>query len=112
MTNLAAVKHELAEYDPDVVHGTVLDRAEVDRQIELYRTRTAEERRGILGLQPGREAVILAGTCVVRTVLAKLVASRSPSATAACGTACSSSDSGRSAEFRAVPARVALGVRE
>ena len=37
-TNLAAVKHGLARYDPDVVHGTVLDVAEVDRQIELYRT--------------------------------------------------------------------------
>ncbi len=42
VTNLAAVKHGLATYDPDVVQGTVLDRAEVDRQIELYRTRTAE----------------------------------------------------------------------
>ena len=41
VTNLAAVKHELATYDPDVVQGAVLDRAEIDRQIELYRTRTA-----------------------------------------------------------------------
>ena len=45
VTNLAAVEHGLATYDPDVVQGTVLDRAEVDRQIELYRTRTADERR-------------------------------------------------------------------
>ena len=45
VTNLAAVKHGLATYDPDVVQGTVLDRAEVDRQIELYRIRTADERR-------------------------------------------------------------------
>ena len=43
VTNLAAVKHELARYDPDVVQGTVLDRAEIDRQIELYRTRTVEQ---------------------------------------------------------------------
>ena len=72
MTNLAAVKHGLAAYDPDVVQGTRLDRAEVDRQIELYRTRTAEERRSVVGLQPGRAEVILAGACVVRTVLTKL----------------------------------------
>ena len=72
LTNLAAVKHGLAEYDPDVVQGTVLDRAEIDRQIELYRTRTADERRAIVGLQPNRAEVILAGACVVRTVLAKL----------------------------------------
>ena len=72
VTNLAAVEHELETYDPNVVRGTVLDRAEVDRQLELYRTRTADQRREIPGLQPKRAEVILAGACVVRTVLEKL----------------------------------------
>jgi exopolyphosphatase / guanosine-5'-triphosphate,3'-diphosphate pyrophosphatase len=72
VTNIAAVKHALATYDPNVVQGTVLDTAELERQIELYRTRTADERREIVGLQPKRAEVILAGACVVRTVLAKL----------------------------------------
>jgi exopolyphosphatase/guanosine-5'-triphosphate,3'-diphosphate pyrophosphatase len=72
LTNMAAVKHELATYDPDVVQGTVLDRAEIDRQLELYRNRSSEERGEIVGLQPGRAEVILAGACIVRTVLAKL----------------------------------------
>jgi exopolyphosphatase/guanosine-5'-triphosphate,3'-diphosphate pyrophosphatase len=72
VTNLAAVKHELGTYDADVVRGTVLDRAEIDRQIELYRSRTADERRQIVGLQPKRAEVILAGACIVRTVLTKL----------------------------------------
>jgi exopolyphosphatase/guanosine-5'-triphosphate,3'-diphosphate pyrophosphatase len=72
VTNLAAVKHALATYDRDVVQGTVLDRAEVDRQIELYRTHAADERRTIVGLQPGRAEVILAGACIVRTILGKL----------------------------------------
>jgi exopolyphosphatase/guanosine-5'-triphosphate,3'-diphosphate pyrophosphatase len=72
VTNLAAVKHELVRYDPDVVQGSVLDAAEIDRQIELFRTRTADERRDIVGLQPKRAEVILAGACIIRTVLAKL----------------------------------------
>jgi exopolyphosphatase/guanosine-5'-triphosphate,3'-diphosphate pyrophosphatase len=72
VTNLAAVKHALAAYDPDVVQGTELDRAEIDRQIELYRTRALEERRQIVGLQPKRADVILAGACIVRTVMEKL----------------------------------------
>jgi exopolyphosphatase / guanosine-5'-triphosphate,3'-diphosphate pyrophosphatase len=72
VTNLAAVKHQLGEYDPDVVQGTVLGRSEIDHQIELYRTHTAEERRRIVGLQPKRAEVILAGACIVRTVLEKL----------------------------------------
>jgi exopolyphosphatase/guanosine-5'-triphosphate,3'-diphosphate pyrophosphatase len=71
-TNLAAVKHELATYDPDVVQGTVLDLAEIDRQIALYAGRTADERREIVGLQPKRAEVILAGACIVRTAIAKL----------------------------------------
>ena len=72
VTNLAAVKHGLAVYDRDLVHGTVLDRDEIDRQIELYRARTAVQRRQIAGLQPARAEVILAGACIVRTVLATL----------------------------------------
>jgi exopolyphosphatase/guanosine-5'-triphosphate,3'-diphosphate pyrophosphatase len=72
VTNLAAVEHELETYDPAVIRGTVLDRAEVDRQIELYRSRSADERRELPGLQPKRAEVILAGACVVRTVLEKL----------------------------------------
>ncbi|HUO74744.1 MAG TPA: hypothetical protein VMU39_28520 [Solirubrobacteraceae bacterium] len=72
VTNLAAVKHALAVYDPDVVQGTVLDLPELERQIELYRTSTVEERRRIVGLQPKRAEVILAGACVVRTILGKL----------------------------------------
>ena len=51
VTNLAAVKHALAAYDPDVVRGTVLDLAEIDRQIERT-ARDADERRAIVGLQP------------------------------------------------------------
>jgi exopolyphosphatase/guanosine-5'-triphosphate,3'-diphosphate pyrophosphatase len=72
VTNITAVKHGLATYDPAVVQGTVLDRAEIDRQIELYRSRDAEARRAIVGLQPKRAEVILAGACIVRTVMERL----------------------------------------
>jgi exopolyphosphatase / guanosine-5'-triphosphate,3'-diphosphate pyrophosphatase len=72
VTNITAVKHGLATYDPSVVQGTVLDRAEIDRQIELYRSRDASARRAIVGLQPKRAEVILAGACIVRTVMEKL----------------------------------------
>ena len=72
VTNITAVKLGLATYDPDAVQGTVLTRAEIERQIELYRTRDAARRREIVGLQPARAEVILAGACIVRTVLALL----------------------------------------
>ena len=72
VTNITAVKHGLARYDPTIVQGTVLDRSEIDRQIELYRSRDADGRRTIVGLQPKRAEVILAGACIVRTVMEKL----------------------------------------
>jgi exopolyphosphatase/guanosine-5'-triphosphate,3'-diphosphate pyrophosphatase len=72
VTNITAVKHRLARYDPAVVQGSVLDRAEIDRQIELYRSLDADARRAIVGLQPKRAEVILAGACIVRTVMEKL----------------------------------------
>ena len=55
---------------PDVVQGTVLDRAEIDRQIELYRSRRT--RGPAPGRWPAAQAcgrVILAGACIVRTVM-------------------------------------------
>jgi len=72
VTNIAAVSHRLTTYDPAVVQGSVLDRAEIDRQIELYRAQDAHARRSIVGLQPKRAEVILAGACIVRTVMDKL----------------------------------------
>ena len=72
VTNLAAVAHHLSEYDAAVVQGTVLDRSEIDRQVELYRTLGVDERRHVVGLQPQRADIILAGACIVRTVLDKL----------------------------------------
>ena len=72
VTNMTAVMHGLTTYDPEIVQGSVLPRQEVDRQLELYRSRDVEARRQIAGLQPKRADVILAGACVVRTVMAKL----------------------------------------
>ena len=72
VTNLTAVKLGLATYDPDAVQGATLDRAEIDRQIERYRALDADGRRATVGLQPKRADVILAGACIVRTVMEKL----------------------------------------
>jgi exopolyphosphatase/guanosine-5'-triphosphate,3'-diphosphate pyrophosphatase len=72
ITNLTAVSLGLATYDSDRVQGAVLAASEIDRQIELYRTTRTEDRRAIVGLQPKRAEVILAGASIVRTVMEKL----------------------------------------
>jgi exopolyphosphatase/guanosine-5'-triphosphate,3'-diphosphate pyrophosphatase len=72
VTNIAAVMHEMGAYDPDRIQGSVIGRAEIDRQIEAYRTRDADGRHAIVGLQPKRADVILAGAIIVRTIMDKL----------------------------------------
>jgi len=72
VTNLTAVSYSMAKYDPDKIQGTVLTRDEIDRQIELYRTTPLDKRGTIVGLQPKRADVILAGACIVRTVMEML----------------------------------------
>jgi exopolyphosphatase / guanosine-5'-triphosphate,3'-diphosphate pyrophosphatase len=72
VTNLTAVSYSMAKYDPDKIQGTVLERAEIDRQIQLYRTTPLDKRAAIVGIQPKRADVILAGACIVRTVMEKL----------------------------------------
>jgi exopolyphosphatase/guanosine-5'-triphosphate,3'-diphosphate pyrophosphatase len=71
VTNLSAVKHQLAQYDPDVIQGSVLKLEEIERQIALYQSRTVAERKEIVGLQPKRADVILAGAIIVHVIMKK-----------------------------------------
>ena len=73
VTNLAAVKHGLATYDPERRPGRRRSTAPRSTARSSSTARAPpSERRGIVGLQPKRAEVILAGACIVRTVLAKL----------------------------------------
>ncbi|OQX89021.1 phosphatase [candidate division KSB1 bacterium 4484_87] len=71
MSNLGAIKHKLSVYDPDIIQGSKLSLQDVEEQIELFKSKTIEERKQIVGLQPKRADVILAGAIIVRTILKK-----------------------------------------
>lgn len=72
VTTLAAMAQRLVPYDPDRVHGFGVTAAEVDRLLATMRAVPLVERRHLPGLQPERADVIIAGTLVVRHVLASL----------------------------------------
>ena len=72
VTTLAAMAQRLVPYEPDRVHGYRLTAAEVGRLLETARRLPLAERRRLPGLQPERADVIIAGTLVVRHVLASL----------------------------------------
>ncbi len=71
VSNLSAVKHQLAKYDPDIIQGSVLELAEIERQIKLYQSKTIGERKEIVGLQPKRADVILAGSLIISVIMKK-----------------------------------------
>ncbi len=69
VTSMGAVMLEMKEYDPDRIQGLILPFGEVNRQVEMYRALTIEERKGTVGLMPKRADVILAGASIVLTVM-------------------------------------------
>ena len=70
VTTLAALDLGLAEYNPERIHGHVLTRRAVERELELLASLPLEQRRELPGLEPARAPVIVAGVVIVREVLA------------------------------------------
>ncbi|MHB8844243.1 MAG: Ppx/GppA phosphatase family protein [Nitrospirota bacterium] len=69
ITTLAAMAQGLREYDPDRINGYVLSRASLDSMVTMLSVTTMEARKGIAGLEPGREDIILAGAIVVQEIM-------------------------------------------
>ena len=72
VTSMGAVKHKMIKYDPDVIQGSTLTKADISEQIGDYSTRTIEQRKELPGLQPKRADVILAGACILDVITSRL----------------------------------------
>lgn len=72
VTSMGAVKHKMVKYDPAVIQGSTLTRADIEEQIAEYSKRTVEERKELPGLQPKRADVILAGACILKVITDRL----------------------------------------
>jgi exopolyphosphatase / guanosine-5'-triphosphate,3'-diphosphate pyrophosphatase len=69
---LGAVERGERKSDSTAIHGHRLSRAEIARQIELYRRLAVAERRQLPGLAPERAGVILAGALLVAAAMDRL----------------------------------------
>jgi len=67
-TTLVAHKLALRVYDRSAVHGHVLTSADLSAAQAEFRRLTSAERGRLIGIQPGREDVILAGTLLASEV--------------------------------------------
>jgi exopolyphosphatase/guanosine-5'-triphosphate,3'-diphosphate pyrophosphatase len=64
VTTLASMWYELADYDPERINGTVLERTWLADLCATLATTKLSERRKLAGLERGREDIILAGGLV------------------------------------------------
>lgn len=72
VTSMGAVKHKMVVYNPDIIQGSALTKADIEEQIQEYSKRTVAQRREIPGLQPKRADVILAGACILKDITERL----------------------------------------
>jgi exopolyphosphatase/guanosine-5'-triphosphate,3'-diphosphate pyrophosphatase len=68
VTSLAAMALQLATYDPARVHGYDLALPALDGEIARLRASSQAERERIVGLDPRRADVILAGALILRRI--------------------------------------------
>lgn len=69
VTTLAAMDLGISVYDPAKVNNHGLTSRVVDGMVESLSGRGIDERRGMPGLEPGREDIILAGAVVVQEIM-------------------------------------------
>lgn len=72
VTTLATVKQTLEDYDTERVNGSTLGAGEVRAMAQRFAALPLERRRQIVGLEPARADVILAGSLIVAALLARL----------------------------------------
>jgi exopolyphosphatase/guanosine-5'-triphosphate,3'-diphosphate pyrophosphatase len=69
-TSLAAIAQSLDPYDPERVHGYILDAEEAERILKRLAGLPLAQRREVAGLHPDRAPTIIAGVLIFRQVLA------------------------------------------
>ncbi len=68
-TSLAAIAQELEPYDPQKVHGYVIDVAECEQMLDRLASIPLDQRRQVPGLNPDRAPTIVAGAVILLEVL-------------------------------------------
>lgn len=69
VTTLSGINLGLEEYDTDAIHHSRLTRGQVEEIFVRLARAPVEERRKIMGLEPGRADIIVGGAAVLRVVM-------------------------------------------
>ena len=68
-TSLVAIEQKLDPYDPDLVHGSTLTLASVQRMCSELASKSLAERLEVVGLHAGRAPTIVAGVVILIQVM-------------------------------------------
>lgn len=68
-TNLVSIRERLTSWDPEAVHGQRLTSEEVARAASWLLRMTDEERKAIVGIEPGRERSLPSGSLILERIL-------------------------------------------
>lgn len=71
-TTVVAICEGLTVYDPDLVHGYVLEHKQVQDVLGRLSGMTTCERRHLVGLHPGRADIIVAGVAILERIMSGL----------------------------------------
>jgi len=69
VTTISAINHKMEKYDSEIINNSKISLKEINKQIKLFSNFTLKEREKIIGLQPKRADIILAGALIVETIL-------------------------------------------
>ncbi len=68
-TSLAAIKMEMTDYNPELIHGHILSIGEVSQIINRLSVTSLEQRKNIAGLQPERADIIPQGALIIYLIM-------------------------------------------
>lgn len=69
-TSIVSMREQMVEYDSSRVHRATVTTADIDALLERLAAMTTEERRHVVGLDPGRAPVIVAGLLILKQIMA------------------------------------------
>lgn len=71
-TTQVSVKEGMTQYDSEKVHKYILTKSDVENNIKLFKSKSLEERKSIVGLHPKRADVIIGGTYILELIMTLL----------------------------------------
>ena len=68
-TSVVSMREEMVVYDSDAVHGATVTRADIDALLERLSALPLAERERVIGLEPRRAPVIVAGILILQQIM-------------------------------------------